>query len=48
MAVLMPMEGRFKLSQGEERELLVQLAPDLRRLKAVYGVDPKAMWGIDI
>jgi hypothetical protein len=41
-------KGRFKLTPEEEAELLVQLRPDLIRLRDVYGIDVEGQWGIDL
>jgi len=40
-------QGRFALHAEEEAALLDLLAPDLRRLRDTYGVDPARAWGID-
>ncbi len=41
-------EGRFALNETEQSRLLEQLAPDLRRLSAIYGFDVAAAWGIEV
>jgi hypothetical protein len=38
--------GRFKLTPAEEAMLIEKLAPDLRRLRDVYGFDAGKEWGI--
>ena len=38
--------GRFKLTPGEEAEILGDLAPDLDRLRTVYGYDTERFWNI--
>ncbi|MEM9989076.1 MAG: sulfotransferase [Pseudomonadota bacterium] len=40
--------GRFNLTPAEEKDLLDQLAPDLRRLKTDYGFDAKQVWDLPI
>jgi hypothetical protein len=37
---------RFKLNDDESASLITQLAPDLRRLRDQYGIDPRREWGI--
>ncbi|WP_156801063.1 sulfotransferase family protein [Oceaniovalibus guishaninsula] len=39
-------EGRFALHPEEERLLLGLLAPDLLRLRDVYGVEVERLWGL--
>lgn len=41
-------EGRFKLRPDEESAILDQLAPDLLRLRDVYGFDAAREWGLSI
>lgn len=38
--------GRFRLYEEEETRLIETLAPDLRRLRDVYGFDCETEWGI--
>ena len=38
--------GRFELEAAEEREILQQLAPGLRRLSSQFGIDAARKWGI--
>ena len=40
-------EGRFKLTEAEEADILARLAPDLDRLRRDYGVDTARWWGLD-
>lgn len=41
-------EGRFALTQEEERALLLLLIDDLRRLQSRYGFDVERCWGIPL
>ena len=41
-------KGRFKFTEAEEVALLRELAPDLRRLRDEYGVDPETEWGLQV
>lgn len=41
-------EGRFALYPEEERRLIETLAPDLVRLRDVYGFDCEAEWGLTL
>lgn len=41
-------QGRFSLNTEESSAILAQLAPDLRRLRDRYGVDPYMEWGIEV
>ena len=39
-------KGRFKLTAQEETSLLSMLAPDLIKLRDVYGIDIEHIWGL--
>lgn len=39
-------EGRFKLTEGEENQLLAELRSDLERLRDEYEFDIEAHWGV--
>lgn len=39
-------QGRFHLNAAESKAIVGDLAPDLRRLKDRYGIDPLKEWGI--
>ncbi|HBK92610.1 MAG TPA: hypothetical protein DDZ68_13160 [Parvularcula sp.] len=41
-------DGRFKLTSEEEARLIVELTPDLTRLRDRYGFDAAREWGIDL
>ena len=38
--------GRFRFDDAERQEIITQLAPDLRRLKSVYGIDTDRHWNL--
>ena len=40
------LEGRFRLSEGEEIRLLAELRSDLERLRDEYRIDIKTLWGL--
>jgi hypothetical protein len=40
--------GRFRLNTEESNALIADLAPDLRRLRDRYGIDPYKEWGIAV
>ncbi len=44
---LLVVEGRFKLTEAEEADILTQLASDLDRLRRDYGVDTARWSGLD-
>ncbi|MCB2137546.1 MAG: sulfotransferase domain-containing protein [Rhodobacteraceae bacterium] len=40
--------GRNKLTDEERQRVLGYIGEDLKRLRSEYGVDAKALWGIDV
>ena len=45
-AVVETDRGRFRLNEAERHSVIERLAPDLHRLRSVYGVDTERYWNL--